>query len=78
MLDVVRKAEQKLIADKSQNKEYLAIGGDPEFCKLSARLAFGDDSPVIKEGRNCTVQSLSGGQLSSMVCWVIDSCQQIH
>ena len=65
MLDVVRKAEQKLVNDKSTNKEYLAIGGNPEFTRLSALLAFGEGSSVLKEGRNCTVQSLSGALLLS-------------
>ena len=46
-----------------QVQEYLAIGGDPEFCKLTAQLAFGEDSSVLKEGRAITVQSLSGGDL---------------
>ena len=62
MLDVVRRAEQKLVADKNRNKEYLAIGGDPEFCRLSAQLAFGRESTAIREGRVCTVQSLSGAR----------------
>ena len=41
-------------------QEYLAIGGDPDFCKLTAQLAFGEDSSVLREGRAITVQSLSG------------------
>ena len=48
-------------------QEYLAIGGDPDFCKLTAKLAFGDDSSVLKEGRAITVQSLSGDPQG---CWV--------
>ena len=41
-------------------QEYLGIAGEPAFAKLSARLAFGDDSAVLKEGRNATMQCLSG------------------
>ena len=60
VLEVVRKAQQMLVNDSSRNLEYLAIGGIPEFCKLSAELAFGKSSSVIQERRNVTVQSLSG------------------
>merc|ERR1719382_406167 len=42
------------------NKEYAPIGGEGDFCKEAAKLAFGDDSPVIKEGLNVTVQGISG------------------
>ena len=31
-----------------------------QFCRLSARLAFGEHSAVVREKRNATVQSLSG------------------
>lgn len=41
-------------------QEYLGITGNPKFNALSAQLAFGEGSPVIKEGRNATVQCLSG------------------
>ena len=41
-------------------QEYLGIAGNPDFCKLSAKLAFGANSKAIKEGRAATVQSLSG------------------
>ena len=34
--------------------------GIPEFCRLSAELAFGKDSAPLKEGRAVTVQGLSG------------------
>lgn len=34
--------------------------GIPEFTANAAKLALGDDSPVIKEKRNATVQSISG------------------
>ena len=42
------------------SQEYLGIAGNPDFCKLSAKLAFGANSKALKEGRAATVQSLSG------------------
>ena len=41
-------------------QEYAAIGGDASFADLSAKLAFGADSAVIRQKRISTVQSLSG------------------
>ena len=41
-------------------QEYLGITGNPKFNELSAKLAFGESSSVIREGRNATVQALSG------------------
>lgn len=43
-------AEQALTSG-NLDKEYAPIGGTPEFCLESAKLAFGDNSPVIKDGR---------------------------
>jgi len=59
VLPSVHKAEQNIMA-KNLNKEYAAIGGEPEFCAEAAKLAFGDNSPVIKEGLNVTMQGISG------------------
>ena len=42
------------------NKEYAAIGGDPAYGKLSAELAFADAADIVKDGRNVTVQTISG------------------
>ncbi len=47
VLQSVQKAEQ-LIADEHLDKEYAPISGVLEFCQASAKLAFGDNSPVIK------------------------------
>ncbi len=58
MLEAVRRAEQIVVS--KPDHEYLGITGIPEFNALSARLAFGDDSAVVREGRNATVQALSG------------------
>eukprot|EP00877_Chromochloris_zofingiensis_P004348 jgi/Chrzof1/13914/Cz08g17080.t1 len=60
VLNVVRKAEQKLLNDSSRIKEYLPIGGNPTFCRLTRELAFGKSSQAIQEGRIATVQALSG------------------
>ncbi len=42
--------EQAEEAIANLDKEYAPISGDANFTKLSAALAFGDDSPVIKNG----------------------------
>ncbi|KAH0650189.1 hypothetical protein KY284_030101 [Solanum tuberosum] len=60
VLNVVRRAEHLLVNDTSCVKEYLSITGLADFNKLSAKLIFGADSPVIKENRVTTVQCLSG------------------
>lgn len=52
-----------------QSQEYLNMGGIPEFCRLSAQLAFGEGSAALKEGRVATVQGLSGtGSLRVRCC----------
>lgn len=60
VLKIVRRAEAELVADLSRNKEYLPIGGNPEYCKLARQLILGRASPAIAEARVATVQSLSG------------------
>ncbi|KAF5748248.1 Aspartate aminotransferase 3 [Tripterygium wilfordii] len=60
VLNVVRRAEQLLVNDRSRFKEYLPIVGLTEFNKLSAKLIFGADSAAIQENRVTTVQCLSG------------------
>lgn len=59
VLPSVKLAEKKL-AESNLDKEYAPIGGLPEFCKASAELALGADSPVIKNKLNATVQGISG------------------
>ncbi|XP_014247769.1 aspartate aminotransferase, mitochondrial [Cimex lectularius] len=51
---------QKRVVDSNLDKEYAPIHGVAEFCSLSAKLAFGDDSNVIENKLNSTVQTLSG------------------
>jgi aspartate aminotransferase len=60
VLNVVREAEKRLLADPTANHEYLPMGGLPEFCQASAALAFGAGSAVMVERRNATIQTLSG------------------
>ncbi|XP_045471443.1 aspartate aminotransferase, mitochondrial [Harmonia axyridis] len=59
VLPCVKKAESQ-IAAKNLDKEYSPISGSAELCKYSIDLALGDDSEVVKNGRNATVQTISG------------------
>lgn len=59
VLPSVRQAE-KILMDGNKDHEYATIIGVPEFNKLSAQLAFGDDSNVLKDGLNVTSQAISG------------------
>ncbi|XP_074618232.1 aspartate aminotransferase, mitochondrial-like [Acropora palmata] len=59
VLPSVKKAEEKLLA-KNQDKEYAPIHGLPEFTLSAAKLAFGEDSDVIKNGLNASAQAISG------------------
>lgn len=59
VLPSVQKAEQRLL-DQKLDKEYATIAGVAEFCQAAAKLAFGDNSVVIKEGLNATAQGISG------------------
>jgi len=59
VLSCVRKAEAKVVADKSLDKEYLPQRGDAEFGELALKMLLGSTKPVV-EGRCATVQTLSG------------------
>jgi aspartate aminotransferase len=59
ILPSVKQAE-KVMSDSNLDKEYAPISGDPEFCKLVAQLALGENSEVVKNGLNATVQGISG------------------
>ncbi len=48
VLESVKKAEQS-IANDGLDKEYAPISGVLDFCQASAKLAFGDNSRVIKD-----------------------------
>lgn len=59
VLPSVRQAEELVIKAKG-DKEYLPITGLADFTKNAAVLAYGKDSPAIKEGRVAITQSISG------------------
>merc|ERR1712012_673262 len=59
VLPSVKAAEQKILTS-SLNKEYAPIGGGADFGKMSADLAFGEGNNVTSEGRNVSVQCISG------------------
>lgn len=50
VFNVVRKAEEAVIADKSYNKEYQGIDGNQKFIKATQRVIFGEHA-ALKEGR---------------------------
>ena len=56
-LNVVKKAEQLILNDKSLNKEYLPITGDKEFARLAAKLVLGNS---INLDKVASIQSISG------------------
>ncbi|KTW31566.1 hypothetical protein T552_00204 [Pneumocystis carinii B80] len=59
VLPSVKEAERRILfADL--NKEYAAITGVSSFVKYASRLAYGEDSKALKEGRISVVQSVSG------------------
>lgn len=53
------KAEQNIMNSKL-DKEYSAIGGSAEFCKLSAGLALNENATDAVSSAVATVQSISG------------------
>ncbi|XP_030832115.1 aspartate aminotransferase, mitochondrial [Strongylocentrotus purpuratus] len=59
VLQSVKQAEDK-VRNMSLDKEYLPITGLADFAKGAAKLAFGQDSQHLAEGRNVTVQTISG------------------
>uniref|UniRef100_A0A8K9UKM9 Aspartate aminotransferase n=2 Tax=Oncorhynchus mykiss TaxID=8022 RepID=A0A8K9UKM9_ONCMY len=60
VLPVVKKVEQMIVEDNSLNHEYLPILGLPELRSAASKVALGDDSPAIKDGRVGAVQALGG------------------
>ena len=55
----VATASQRL-SDRRLNNEYAPIAGDPDFIAAAIALAYGADSPPIKEKRVAALQALSG------------------
>ncbi|KAF8456049.1 pyridoxal phosphate-dependent transferase [Kalaharituber pfeilii] len=60
ILPVVKKAEEIVKNDPDLNHEYLPIAGLPAFTSAAAKLVFGADSPVIKENKVASLQTISG------------------
>jgi len=63
VLTSIKEAERRVAADLQEgkiDKEYLPIEGDARFRALSARLALGENSPSIADGRVVTLQTISG------------------
>eukprot|EP00891_Asterochloris_glomerata_P005254 jgi/Astpho2/5254/Aster-04826 len=58
VLNCVREAERRVCGHNFM--EYLPMGGLKDFNQVSIKLAYGDNSPAIAEGRVAAVQSLSG------------------
>lgn len=52
VLPCVKEAEKR-IASTSLDHEYLPIGGNANFCQAAAELAFGADSPIVKDKVVC-------------------------
>lgn len=59
ILPSVKQAE-KILAESNLDHEYAPIGGDAEFCKAVAILAFGNNNSIVSNGLNATVQGISG------------------
>lgn len=59
VLPTVLKAEQNILASKL-DKEYSAIGGNADFCKLSSALAMCENAGETCDSNVATVQSISG------------------
>jgi aspartate aminotransferase, mitochondrial len=57
VLPTVRRAEQIIFEDGTQNKEYLPIDGDRQFVECAMRFAYGPDMPM---DHLAGVQTLSG------------------
>ncbi|XP_049576608.1 aspartate aminotransferase, cytoplasmic [Syngnathus scovelli] len=60
VLPVVKKVERLIVDDATLNHEYLPILGLPEFRSAASKVALGEDSAAIKEGRVGGVQALGG------------------
>ena len=57
VLPSVRKAEEMMLADDSENKEYLPIDGDQAYVAKALKFAYGANAPLE---RIAGVQTLSG------------------
>eukprot|EP00624_Nannochloropsis_granulata_P006712 evm.model.NODE_50841_length_62998_cov_26.109304.19 len=60
ILNVVKAAEARVIADPTYNHEYVPIEGWAPFRLASQQVLFGATHPVLAAGKLATVQALSG------------------
>ncbi|KAJ5079264.1 aspartate aminotransferase [Anaeramoeba ignava] len=60
VLQVVREVERDISGRKDISKSYLSIDGSLAFYKEAEQLILKTDNEAIKEGKVCTVQTLSG------------------
>ncbi|MFS8021252.1 putative aspartate transaminase [Helianthus anomalus] len=58
VLDCVREAERRIAGNL--NMEYLPMGGSNKMVEETLKLAYGDDSDLIKDKRIAAIQALSG------------------
>jgi aspartate aminotransferase, mitochondrial len=59
ILNCIRKAE-KIILEKQMDHEYAGIEGITSYINNVTKLAYGEDSQLIKDGRIAAAQSISG------------------
>nr|CAD7588346.1 unnamed protein product [Timema genevievae] len=59
-LPVVRKVEEEIVQDMTQDYEYLRALGDESFTSAASRLLLGGESMAITEERVASIQSVSG------------------
>ncbi|CAG2053773.1 unnamed protein product, partial [Timema podura] len=59
-LPVVRKVEEEIVKDTTQDYEYLRALGDESFTSAASRLLLGGESMAITEERVASIQSVSG------------------
>jgi len=60
ILESVKEAAKRIIANPAENHEYLPINGDPQFNSLAIKLALGESSQHVAEKRVVTCQAISG------------------
>ncbi len=59
VLDAVKQAEERILAAET-TKDYLAMDGLPQFGQFVQELLFGEEHPIVREGRAVTVQAPGG------------------
>lgn len=77
LLFIYSQAEE-ILYQKGLDHEYGPISGDPDYCDAVAKLAFGEDSPVLKNKSNCTIQVIlyyyTYRHVFSLQIYTLNSC----